>query len=529
MTIAMKQFVGVLLLVLSYMMVSVHGCPGMAKETPEQDDGKPRVLDAPNLLKMIHALRQDDFRLVRPHPTEATIEQQHAWCPSKLSSLLLTLCTSTALPGKSSHGKMTVSLHQRGLAAEALTMCMMNQPDVRQAAYTKTSFFDDQILINKIQKQQLVADNLSQGLVRIFQDGMQHIREADKAEGEAAWMAMAQAAEALWSSSYHHSGHLQNHLNSQAIDVLAEWIIEASSTKHSTTTTDNDNDNEIAYPFPAAPSVMWSLAALQNMAANYCDNDLGYCIWEWLTADNNKLQVSDDTPLLEAPAALAEQARERIVHYPHLLKTIIDWVCRGTLREKPSDSIGWPGDVTVWPKDEHGNFTLNQASPQLQAPSIVPWAAAGVIKNLLLSTNTTIVKAVKNNDHKLLPCLCDMMVYSPDWLEHGKSVDAIHFWAPPLSSSEDDDTPHAGGLCPGIYESCRDDTQWQNVQTGDTCQEYTLDRWCIEYGDDFDEHGKTANEACCLCGGGYRSLEDVMEDIDRQERRKAAKQEEQEL
>ena len=474
-----------LLLLLLQDHATVQAYPGMVKKIDQ--DPRPRLLRAKEVASMLQEMRQGDYRLVRPSPTKETETEQHVYCPYKIPSFLMTLCTSTA--GTKSPGRMAVSLHKRGLAAEALAMCLTDQPPFRDVA-RNTTFFEQEL--NAIQRGQLVAHSLAEGLTVLLQESLAHYHET---KSGASVLAASQAAEAVWISSYHHPGHIADYLQHDTLSILADWIV--SVTPPNTDAEGHDTNTDPAYPYHPARAVMWASAALQNLAANYCANELGYCIWEWrrkqeqehvpssntIRDNHNAVLVLDEDTTLEAPE-LAEQARQQIAAYPNLLQTLVKWVCRGPIDQMPSDTYGWPGEAQLW-KD----LTFNAASLHLQSPSIVPWAAAGVLKNLLLSPTTAVREQVQSLSH-LHQCLCEMK-WSPDWLEHGKASAALHLW-----SSQDS--------CPSIYDDCRDDTNWANAESGDTCEEYTNERWCIEYGDDVGNDGKRAKEACCLCGGGYR-------------------------
>jgi hypothetical protein len=59
-----------------------------------------------------------------------------------------------------------------------------------------------------------------------------------------------------------------------------------------------------------------------------------------------------------------------------------------------------------------------------------------------------------------------------------------------------------GGSTGGGSGGCSDvPSGWQDSD-GDSCQGYADNNWCEEFGDDFASDGKTANQACCTCGGG---------------------------
>lgn len=54
-----------------------------------------------------------------------------------------------------------------------------------------------------------------------------------------------------------------------------------------------------------------------------------------------------------------------------------------------------------------------------------------------------------------------------------------------------------------VRETCEDVPGWTDSQ-GYDCEVYaTSNQWCEKYGDDFENDGRTANEACCVCGGDH--------------------------
>lgn len=50
-------------------------------------------------------------------------------------------------------------------------------------------------------------------------------------------------------------------------------------------------------------------------------------------------------------------------------------------------------------------------------------------------------------------------------------------------------------------EWCTENQEWTDAN-GDGCQQYWLFNLCAEYGDLNENDGQTANEVCCVCGGG---------------------------
>lgn len=52
--------------------------------------------------------------------------------------------------------------------------------------------------------------------------------------------------------------------------------------------------------------------------------------------------------------------------------------------------------------------------------------------------------------------------------------------------------------CQGGSNGCVDDTTWVDSD-GDGCELYNTKDLCALYGDAFENDGKTATDACCLC------------------------------
>jgi hypothetical protein len=63
-------------------------------------------------------------------------------------------------------------------------------------------------------------------------------------------------------------------------------------------------------------------------------------------------------------------------------------------------------------------------------------------------------------------------------------------------------------LAPTIQSTgCTDDPEGWYDSDGSTfnCLWYALENNCQNFGDKYERLGKTANEACCVCGGGTKS------------------------
>ena len=63
--------------------------------------------------------------------------------------------------------------------------------------------------------------------------------------------------------------------------------------------------------------------------------------------------------------------------------------------------------------------------------------------------------------------------------------------------------PLASNTIPeGCYDLSVNGAPWADSE-GYTCAKYIEeDGWCSAYGDDYENDGLTADEACCVCGGG---------------------------
>jgi hypothetical protein len=59
-----------------------------------------------------------------------------------------------------------------------------------------------------------------------------------------------------------------------------------------------------------------------------------------------------------------------------------------------------------------------------------------------------------------------------------------------------------GGNTGGGSGGCSDVPSGWKDSDGDSCQVYADNDWCEQYGDGYANDGKTANQACCSCGGG---------------------------
>jgi len=221
---------------------------------------------------------------------------------------------------------------------------------------------------------------------------------------------------------------------------------------------------------------MWAAAALQNLAASYCDTDDGRCYWRWSSSkENHVILRSSSRPVLSDGSAVRTEA----LAVPGLVQALTRLACQGPVvlssgKDEPSDDNVFPGENAIAGRDETN-------------PHIVAWAAAGALKNLALEPSAANVLELA------LPCLC-RLAQSPDWLEKAKGRDALKFLRrgahPCWFRKQQRD---GSSLC--MDGNFLDEEKY----TCDGYEQASADE-CHNARDVFT--GVRASEACCGCGGG---------------------------
>jgi len=179
-------------------------------------------------------------------------------------------------------------------------------------------------------------------------------------------------------------------------------------------------------------------------------------------------------------------ARQQILHDKELVQALVMYSCTGPVQGRKSDTNPFPGINAVAGRDD-------------QLPSIIPWAAMGVLKNIALEFSNSARRSILES---AMPCVC-RMENSPDWLEENKANGVLSHMrreADPCwfgKSGDDYHNPHAT-LCVDRYFL---------DEEGYDCSGYA------EYESNSNEcstpdvtRTTTAREACCPCGGGTRDL-----------------------
>ena len=269
----------------------------------------------------------------------------------------------------------------------------------------------------------------------------------------------------LVSSKNTHTSAMASHLiyiATFANSVNHQGFINAGAVKKLAAIVKNPKGSQV--------QIMWAAAALQNLAASYCDTEGdGRCYWKWRKNKGEfsfELYSNKYTMLSDGDAV-----RQEMLSDQELVSSLIGLACRGPVRgEKTIDNPYVGENAIIGTHDE--------------ASSIVPWAAAGALKNLAIAAEARpmIEASIK--------CLC-RLAHSPDWLEENKGEGAIRHLRPSDPCWFQDDNPNTGKLC--VDHVFLDGEDY-------TCSDYgkATKEECLAT----DRNSQRAKEACCGCGGG---------------------------
>ena len=268
-------------------------------------------------------------------------------------------------------------------------------------------------------------------------------------------MEMAAASELIWIATFNHGDHILEFMRADVIQALADIILQVQ----------DQSDYGVIQ--------MWAAVALQNLAANYCDP---YCDYVWEGDPNEIKQLVIDqhsTPVTVEGTAV----RKRILEIDGLLDSLEKMACVGPVWE-PDGEIPWPGsDATKWNYPYHVDSSY---------PSLVSWAAAGLLKNLALLPEAR--RFLEEDDFMI--CMC-RLAQSEDWLEQLKANQFFYHMRPdyPCHYYEDEDA-----VCIDLDGFVDDE--------GYSCSGYEQHH-CKEHGDKVGVlYDLTVNDACCVCNGG---------------------------
>lgn len=374
-------------------------------------------------------LRANDTRLVRPGPSDETWERQDG----DACGLYLEQAHQILV-------KPRIPEHARTDAVKVITLCTTDRPKHRAKLTT--------------------VDGVPAALVSLLAPS-------------SLYSSKAAAAECIWISSFSSKANHDTFVDAGAVERLSDVI-----TNHRCTSLSTKEEATQCYL-----AQMWAAAALQNLAAAYCDTkDWGGCTWEWTDKTKNgrhEIAIEKGMKVKFDP----EPLRLSMIRNTKLLETLTTIICDNVkeLDKAPSQRT-WPSRAKV---------------TQLElTPSVAAWGAIGAVRNLALSP-----EFYNNMPTDLQKCLCDHAVRSPDWLENSKAEDAIYRFGFEYRD-----------VCEPIYDrnKCFDYKGWKDDE-GENCKKYEKKRWCAEYRDYAPKEERkgekayiTAGEGCCACGGGKK-------------------------
>jgi len=322
-------------------------------------------------------LRADDNRLFRPFPTKTTHdvrEEEDSACKSNLPKVLNYLTDPSA------------PVFLRGQAAEILSLCTNYHSENRE----------------KIGSSEGVVTTL----VEMVKSGTKKIHHDDQKEAFLELDTIARAAEAIWILVYNSPTNHKAFVDAGAIEALAEYLLETGTVRgDGKACLHKGQEVEGRGRTPCHHARMWSAAALQNLAADYCG---GTCWFEW-NEDNSAL-IPDPTHehgAMEVTIS-AEKERQTMAKYDGLVDELVAMACSSIAHDKPSPDFPWPS-AAIMGRDDG-------------MPSLVTWAAVGALKNLALS-DTLRHDLASGMGYR---CICDAYG-SKDWLESEKAKIALHY------------------------------------------------------------------------------------------------------
>jgi hypothetical protein len=469
-----------------------------------------RVLTASDLRSLLTDIQGDDHRMVRWDATEHTADRQasvRGGCDISLPDVWSTLLYhDIATTTKNNKEKKSVSpnnmIEVQGLACEYATFCITDNPQHRAS------------LVNHQGVHQVIVNLVGAGSAT----GIRSASDTSSGNGSSSTTtndsdidynqyASAMASHLIYIASFANAANHALFYEAGAVPALAAIV------KHSDNHPNHNQGNVggahgkkatgVAVTTVRPVQIMWAAAALQNLAASYCATpDDGRCYWDWPTTEDGiytaaPIQITKDSLPLVTDGS---RVRTDMLQDAELVERLVSLTCQGPVhgssnRHSSSRSSRnnnpFPG-VNAIAHTQHDD-----------SPTIVPWAAAGALKNLALALDASSTTDALQSLQSVVPCLCRLAHVSPDWLEQNKGEGALHhlrrggspcwFGAAPAGN----DYQH-GKLCV--------DHVFIDAE-GYTCTDYgdASEKECAKAAIQGDNGGEvTPNQACCGCGGGER-------------------------
>jgi hypothetical protein len=389
-------------------------------------------------------LRGDDHRLVQWDATEETAKAQPTVCPTALPIAANFLVSS-------SYQYIFQFQNEKDLVQAALDVCIFCITDnpTNRATFAETA--------------NVTANNTIHGAIV----GLLQV-------GNFAPMAAHLIYIATFANSRNHAGFVQ----ANAVSVLSNIVLS-----------EHGHDKKTSNTPPI--STMWAMAALQNLAASYCTTpDDGRCYWEWKRPSKSSfeyaLQISDDSGSMIIDG---EPVRQAIASSTNLVHQLVQWSCRGPVQGKMSSKNPFPGK----------NARSDVVHEHEWSENILPWAATGALKNLVLDPE---IRSIILSDYaQSMSCFC-YMSQSKDWLEANKGEGVLHHLRVDSDPCWFD---FYGRHRDGEEEVLCVDRVFVDT-VGNTCEEYNGENILTKEDCTRQDHRKTigifAKTACCQCGGG---------------------------
>jgi hypothetical protein len=326
---------------------------------------------------LVDYLRAGDRRMVRPSPSTITGRRREE--PHVRSRIVAVL--GELKDRATTHG-VDVSLPPlaRAKAAEAVTLLVTDHPSNRALIGSTPG----------------VLAALVELVDRAWRDAVAHDANVATLQTDHMFEAAEAAAEAIWILAFNSPPNHAALLELGAVETLGALVTARDV-------------HGVATPARAA---MWAAAALQNLAASYCATPDGRCTWWW---DGPRLVPRGGRASLTVDA---EAARQRITAAPQLVAALVRYACEGPVgahdpgHDHDESASPWPSKAVVESRT---------------APSVVPWAAAGALKNLALS-DVGAAAVLRRAD--AAACLCALAWSSRDWLESSKARAALEHLQP---------------------------------------------------------------------------------------------------
>ena len=412
--------------------------------------------------KSIQILLGTDTRLIRVDATKHTALKQTEFCPSALP-IAMNAILNYANPDptrpiydttstKSKDATRNLEIKVLASAMEVCTLCITNHP-------TNRHIFSE-------------GQNIEQSYT-IHASVVALLRIPELA---------AKAGHLIWIATYSNS---KNHFHFIAADVIQALSTVVLSVPYPIPT-------DSSQPSGVALSVMWAAAALQNLAASYCDAD-GTCGWEWFKHEHNDEERNEFEYVFELTEDSgniivdATEVRQAIASNTALIYRLLQWSCHGPVSGSMTMDNPFPGRNAI-------------AIPEHESSmNIVPWAALGALSNVAI--DPTVKGQLLEHYGDTMPCFC-YMSQSPDWLEAVKGQYVLQHlrhdkepcWFDIHDKGEDAEPEHV--LCV--------DRVFTDIG-GNTCTDYSDPATLTEEDcatPDIADETLLASTTCCLCHGG---------------------------